>query len=210
MTDPRQTADPEICAQWDWCPYCKNGLDTGLQCDQCLADLMPVQEALRELQRLRSSGGASERPCTCHPDDNPPTPCPRKYALQECRAAAEPSERQPDGYAYRYPDGYIRFSGGREVNGSDPVETIPYYFRRAPEPGEQYESGWVIEGAWSPTDQPEYWVGSSTWSTDPYKALRFANQQSAQQAADLMCDGLNVRICEHEWACSTLTKDDKP
>lgn len=53
MTDPRQTADPEICAQWDWCPYCKNGLDTGLQCDQCLADLMPVQEALRELQCLR-------------------------------------------------------------------------------------------------------------------------------------------------------------
>lgn len=50
------------------------------------------------------------------------------------RSAPEPSERQPDGYAYRYPDGYIRFSGGREVNGSDPVETIPYYFRRAPEP----------------------------------------------------------------------------
>ena len=27
-------------------------------------------------------------PCTCHPDDNPPVPCPRKYALSECRAAA--------------------------------------------------------------------------------------------------------------------------
>jgi hypothetical protein len=64
MTDLRQTADPEICAQWDWCPYCKNGLDTGLQCDQCLADLMPVQEALRELQRLRSSGGAEVKPLT--------------------------------------------------------------------------------------------------------------------------------------------------
>lgn len=133
MTDPRQTADPEICAHWDWCPYCKNGLDTGLQCDQCLADLMPVQEALRELQRLRL----------------------------------------------------------------------------APEPGDQHASGWVIEGAWSPTNQPDYWVGSSAWSADPYKALRFASQQSAQQAADLMCDGLNVRICEHEWACSTLTKDEK-
>ena len=33
----------------------------------------------------------SERPCTCHPDDNPPVPCPRKYALSECRAAAERS-----------------------------------------------------------------------------------------------------------------------
>lgn len=23
--------------------------------------------------------------CTCHPDDNPPRPCARKYALNECR-----------------------------------------------------------------------------------------------------------------------------
>jgi hypothetical protein len=30
----------------------------------------------------------SDRPCTCHPDDNPPVPCPQKYALSECRAAA--------------------------------------------------------------------------------------------------------------------------
>lgn len=29
-----------------------------------------------------------QRPCTCHPDDNPPRPCPRKFALEECRAAA--------------------------------------------------------------------------------------------------------------------------
>lgn len=28
------------------------------------------------------------RPCTCHPDDNPPVPCPKKYALTECREAA--------------------------------------------------------------------------------------------------------------------------
>jgi hypothetical protein len=28
------------------------------------------------------------RPCTCHPDDNPPVPCPQKYALTECRMAA--------------------------------------------------------------------------------------------------------------------------
>lgn len=27
------------------------------------------------------------RPCTCHPDDDPPNPCPRKYALDECRLA---------------------------------------------------------------------------------------------------------------------------
>jgi hypothetical protein len=32
--------------------------------------------------------GVDTRPCTCHPDDNPPVPCPRKFALTECRAAA--------------------------------------------------------------------------------------------------------------------------
>ena len=28
------------------------------------------------------------RPCTCHPDDNPPRPCPKRFAISECRAAA--------------------------------------------------------------------------------------------------------------------------
>ena len=27
----------------------------------------------------------SVRPCTCHPDDSPPTPCARKYAMGECK-----------------------------------------------------------------------------------------------------------------------------
>jgi hypothetical protein len=44
------------------------------QCIDALPDASPVSE---------------ERPCTCHPDDNPPVPCPKKYALAECRAAAE-------------------------------------------------------------------------------------------------------------------------
>ena len=29
------------------------------------------------------------RPCTCHPDDNPPVPCPQKFAFSECVADAE-------------------------------------------------------------------------------------------------------------------------
>jgi hypothetical protein len=33
-------------------------------------------------------GEAVACPCTCHPDDNPPRPCPQKYALSECWAAA--------------------------------------------------------------------------------------------------------------------------
>lgn len=28
----------------------------------------------------------TERPCTCHPDDNPPVPCAKKYALSDCQA----------------------------------------------------------------------------------------------------------------------------
>ena len=32
----------------------------------------------------------AERPCTCHPDDNPPKPCTKQYALTECRARHEP------------------------------------------------------------------------------------------------------------------------
>lgn len=31
----------------------------------------------------------SDRPCTCHPDDNPPVPCPQKFALSECKAATQ-------------------------------------------------------------------------------------------------------------------------
>ncbi len=29
----------------------------------------------------------TNRSCTCHPDDNPPVPCPQKFALSECKAA---------------------------------------------------------------------------------------------------------------------------
>jgi hypothetical protein len=42
----------------------------------------------------------------------------------------------PDGYAYRYPGvlGGIEFSGGREINGSRPIEAIPYWLGRPPAP----------------------------------------------------------------------------
>jgi dATP/dGTP diphosphohydrolase len=36
---------------------------------------------------LVASPGA-QHPCTCHPDDNPPVPCPRRYAYGECVEAA--------------------------------------------------------------------------------------------------------------------------
>jgi hypothetical protein len=65
------------------------------------------------------------------------------------------------------------------------------------------ELGWVIEGAWSPPSTPEYWAGSSAWTSDHMKALRFARREDAEQAAYLMCTGLNVRICEHAWVTNS-------
>lgn len=39
-------------------------------------------------------GRDAERPCTCHPDDNPPRPCPKQYALHECKAAIAEAKRR--------------------------------------------------------------------------------------------------------------------
>lgn len=36
--------------------------------------------------------GTDSRSCTCHPDDNPPVPCQRKYALTECRIAEKDAQ----------------------------------------------------------------------------------------------------------------------
>lgn len=38
---------------------------------------------------------ADPRTCTCHPDDKPPVPCPRRFALTECRVAALVSAATP-------------------------------------------------------------------------------------------------------------------
>lgn len=47
------------------------------------------KEDLERFAALVAGGQAADaRTCTCHPDDNPPKPCPRKFALNECRAAA--------------------------------------------------------------------------------------------------------------------------
>ena len=35
------------------------------------------------------------RPCTCHPDDNPPVPCEKRYALNECNVASNRRGRSP-------------------------------------------------------------------------------------------------------------------
>lgn len=45
------------------------------------------------------------RPCTCHPEDNPPNPCAEQYALDECRKAAEARAAKP-----RWPNSKITVS----------------------------------------------------------------------------------------------------
>jgi hypothetical protein len=47
--------------------------------------------------------------------------------------AAQEAVRKPDGYHYRYPTlygtgTYIRHNNGEEVNGSKPIEAVPYYY----------------------------------------------------------------------------------
>ena len=49
--------------------------------------------------------------------------------------------RQPSHYAYRYPDGYIRFSGGARVNGQDPIESIALYVAPPTAPSGTKENG---------------------------------------------------------------------
>ena len=51
----------------------------------------PLPDTLGLLTQIDNmvSGLVRERPCTCHPDDNPPKPCPKRYALSDCRAAAK-------------------------------------------------------------------------------------------------------------------------
>ena len=36
---------------------------------------------------------ADAKPCTCHPDDNPPVPCAKQYALSECRSIADKEQK---------------------------------------------------------------------------------------------------------------------
>jgi hypothetical protein len=52
--------------------------------EQNAAPQMPAESGALN----QSAAAAPIRPCTCHPDDNPPVPCQQKYALEECRKAA--------------------------------------------------------------------------------------------------------------------------
>jgi len=50
--------------------------------------LEEAQDSVAVARALLALAQQAGRECTCHPDDNPPRPCPQKFALSECRAAA--------------------------------------------------------------------------------------------------------------------------
>ena len=73
-------------ALWRQCDDFSMNLRSASCCDAC--DNAPVGPQIRPIYVAPSSADVERRPCTCHPDDNPPVPCPRMYALQDCRRAA--------------------------------------------------------------------------------------------------------------------------
>jgi hypothetical protein len=82
---------------WDWCPICRGGLDTGLECDQCGADLMPIYTALKE----SLSGGNPGEPKACTPAE--------ERGIVGATGAGQPPDGNPestgDSAERRSPDG---------------------------------------------------------------------------------------------------------
>lgn len=82
---------------------------------------------------LQASGIHGQRSCTCHPDDNPPVPCPQKYALTECRASQAPvgvTELNPiDSEGTRH---YIPLPGGWEIQTKGSGSTFRIAHVRGP------------------------------------------------------------------------------
>lgn len=57
--------------------------------DSEVADQEFALAALTEAKAALVAASAKERPCTCHPDDNPPSPCAERYALSDCRRTSK-------------------------------------------------------------------------------------------------------------------------
>ncbi len=64
--------------------------DKGEDPSMILAEDSPIMDAARD---VLMSSAHPKRPCTCHPDDNPPVPCVQQYALSECLSAHELRQR---------------------------------------------------------------------------------------------------------------------
>lgn len=85
-----------------------------------------------------------------------------RVAARELLAAHERAQpAKPDGYAYRYADGFLRFNQGAPVNGGKPIEAIPFYFAppaqpasvAAPAEWREFVSRVAAQGP----SKPDYW-----------------------------------------------------
>lgn len=110
----------------------------------------PLYESARLLCQVAADALDTTQPATTFVSDTSLPSCPVCGEIMRavCGKCGVP---QPAGYAYRYADG-IRFNGGLCVNGSDPIESIPYYFA-PPQPAQQWISVETM-----PTAHGEYWV----------------------------------------------------
>lgn len=86
----------------------------------------------------QSVANPDPRKCTCHPDDRPPVPCPRKYALTECRIAALLAACIPFA-AHGWVDAELEDDNCKLANGSGPL-TVGHWraLRAAIEPLAQW------------------------------------------------------------------------
>lgn len=72
-------------------------------CNSCVKGLRAMIAGLDQLHQLHEDRDRAEqetkptRSCACHPEDNPPVPCPGKHALSDCQAAAERAYEREDG-----------------------------------------------------------------------------------------------------------------
>lgn len=65
---------------------------------------LPLREPSPPADTPAEAQGADTRACTCAPEDKPPTPCPKRYALNECRAAEAQGEREALAVQVRHAD----------------------------------------------------------------------------------------------------------
>ena len=70
------------------------------------ADSTSADDATRrDVSRLSEGLGlVPERACTCHPDDKPPQPCAKQYALAECNAMSYATALATALHAKHYPE----------------------------------------------------------------------------------------------------------
>ena len=100
---------------WARLQLCDHGHCIQCVCEECAKDEVPV---CGKCGKPSPSGLLCE---TCYTS-------PGTLGLDSSEAGR--AESAPDGFAYRYPGG-IRFgTNGREINGSGPIEAIPFYYEK--------------------------------------------------------------------------------